>query len=151
MIRNSRTAPRAAITSSRSCRHSLRICGRCGPIVIVKVLRSADGTLVWLFAALSFYDCHMLCKQRELLARQKSQFHPAKEVVHDRLCISKFLITGPARGLETSMRELVADHLERYSVLQLTETTVPKHSINPAIVEPSFAIRMKISPGCPFG
>ena len=34
---------------------------------------------------------------------------------------------------------------------RLTETTVPKHSINPAIVEPSFAIRMKISPGCPFG
>jgi hypothetical protein len=35
--------------------------------------------------------------------------------------------------------------------IQLTETTVPKHSINPAIVEPSFVIRMKISPGCPIG
>src|ERR1700761_1036701 len=74
--------------------------------------------MVCLFFALSFPDYHLLCKQRKLLARQKSQFHPAKEVVHDRLRISKFLIAGPARGLEPSMRELVAEHLERHSMLQ---------------------------------
>src|SRR5882757_9034893 len=74
--------------------------------------------MVFLFAALLFHDCHLLCEQRKLLARQKSQFHPAKEVVHDRLRITKLLITGPARGLETSMRELVAEHLERHSMLQ---------------------------------
>jgi len=28
-----------------------------------------------------------------------------------------------------------------------TETTVPKHSIRPAMVDPAFAMRMKISPG----
>jgi hypothetical protein len=32
-------------------------------------------------------------------------------------------------------------------VLRATETTVPNDSINPAMVEPSLAIRMKISPG----
>jgi hypothetical protein len=38
--------------------------------------------MVCLFAALLFHNCDLLCKQRKLLARQKSQFHPAKEVVH---------------------------------------------------------------------
>ena len=37
--------------------------------------------MVCLCAALSFRDCHLLYKQWKLLARQKSQFHPAKEVV----------------------------------------------------------------------
>src|SRR5260370_41600458 len=74
--------------------------------------------MVCLCAALSFHDWHLLCNQRKLLARQKSQFHPAKEVVHDRLRISKLLIAGPARGFEPSMRELVAEHLERHSMLQ---------------------------------
>jgi hypothetical protein len=52
--------------------------------------------MVCVFPAMLFHDCHLLCKQREVFARQKSQFHPAKEVVHDRLRIAQFLIAGPA-------------------------------------------------------
>src|ERR1700750_3464634 len=73
--------------------------------------------MVCLCAALSLPAFHLVCKQRKLLARQKSQCHPAKEVVHDRLRISKFLIAGPARGFEPSMRELVAEYLERHAML----------------------------------
>src|SRR5258708_7580097 len=80
--------------------------------------QNAGGSMVRICAALSFHDCHLLCKQRKLLVRQKSQCHPAKEVVHNRLRIFKFPISGPARGLEPSMRELVAEHLERRSMLQ---------------------------------
>ena len=35
-----------------------------------------------------------------------------------RLRVTKFFTARPARGLETRMRELVAEHLERYSMLQ---------------------------------
>ena len=93
----------------------------------------------------------MLCKQRELLARQESRFHPAKEIVHDRLCITQFLIPVPPDGSKRVWESLSQSTLSGTPCCRLTEMTVPKHSINPAIVEPSFAIRMKISPGCPFG
>jgi hypothetical protein len=48
-------------------------------------------------------------KQLPLFTRQLA--------VVERLRITKFLIAGPARGLETSMRELVAEHLKRQSML----------------------------------
>src|ERR1017187_6295970 len=44
---------------------------------------------------------------------------PAENVIHDRLGVGNLLVPGPAAGLETHVRELVHQELERDAVLQV--------------------------------
>src|SRR5213078_2180797 len=57
-------------------------------------------------------------KQGRRLSLDKSKLEPAKNVIHDRLGITKLWLLGPATGLEAGVRELVAEQLEGNTVLQ---------------------------------
>src|SRR5580698_4011734 len=53
-----------------------------------------------------------------LVARQEADLHPAEEVVHDGLGVADLLVAGPAGGLEAGVGELLAEHTQRYAVLE---------------------------------
>src|SRR5579871_237749 len=59
-----------------------------------------------------------ILEQHLLLARQEAQLQPAEDVIHDRLGVADIRVAAPAAGLEASMRELLAERLQRYAVLQ---------------------------------
>jgi hypothetical protein len=91
------------------------------------------------------------CSFGPRVSGQKPQLHPTEQVIHDGLCVPDLRVARPAGGLEACMRELVAGHFQRYAVLKANRNAVLKHSINRAMVDPAFAIRMKISLGWPLG
>src|SRR5215831_6180704 len=57
-------------------------------------------------------------EQHLLLAGEEAQLQPAEDVIHDRLGKADFGIVCPAAGLETRVRELFAEQLQRHTVLQ---------------------------------
>ena len=85
------------------------------------------------------------------MAGEEAELHPAEEVIHDGLGVADLLVAGPAGGLEAGVGELLAEELERDAVLEAEQTAVAKESMRPEMVEPSLAMRTKISPGWPLG
>ena len=52
------------------------------------------------------------------MAGEEAELHPAEDVVHDGFGIADLLVAGPARGLETGVRELLAEQLQWLAMLQ---------------------------------
>src|SRR6516162_10014013 len=57
-------------------------------------------------------------EQRLLLAFEELDVEPAEDIVHDRFGEPDVAVRRPAAGLETRVRELFAQQLQRYTVLQ---------------------------------
>ena len=57
-------------------------------------------------------------EEDSLLTFEESEFEPAKQIIHERLGVADLLIAGPTTGLKSRVAKLVAENLERHSVLQ---------------------------------
>ena len=57
-------------------------------------------------------------EQIPLLRLDEAVVQPAEDVIGDRLCEADLAITAPAAGLETRVRKLLAEDLQRNAVLQ---------------------------------
>ena len=90
-------------------------------------------------------------KKRQLCAGEETQVQPAENVIHEALGIADLFVARPARWFKPGVCEFLAQHSERNAVLQSQRDRRCESIHQAGDGQPSLAILMKISPGCPVG